>query len=504
MIIRKRGFSGGYRFRNFRGEPQKKLVDAQIPDKVIIPLRQGFGNEVPPVVEKGEKVRAGQIIGIDDDSISTPVHSSVNGVVDEIVDLRHPDGDRKALVINSDGTSDWQQLKGGTSRGEAGGVTDWKKYSRDQIEEKLYLSGATSLGRSGIPTRYKSSVIAPSDVEHLVIHGIGSEVYHSSLLPFLEGDMLEHFVEGVRILKTVLRNASVHVALNRLFRSFINLVHDKVKGYEWLKLYSIEPRYPQERDELLISTLFGSDYPYGYFSANIGIIVFDIQTVLHVYDAVAQGKPLIERIVALCGPEFFDNLYLNVRLGASIDDIAGSRVKNPEGCRYIVNKPLTGSSLSDFLIPIDRTVDSVTALSEGSSGEFVGFAKPGFTKDSYTRTFASSFLNLKRSIDTNLHGEKRPCIFCGFCEDVCPVAIVPHLIYRNVEHDNIDERLIEYKIFKCIDCNLCTYVCPSKIQVAHYIKDGKDKLRKMEMDHVSPISSNIKLKGFEELKGLSR
>ena len=58
-------------------------------------------------------------------------------------------------------------------------------------------------------------------------------------------------------------------------------------------------------------------------------------------------------------------------------------------------------------------------------------------------------------------------------------------------------------IYKCIDCNLCTYVCPSKIQVAWYIKKGKEKLTEMGIDYTDPVKKSFKLKGFKESKGLT-
>jgi hypothetical protein len=37
MMLRNRGFSGGYRFRAFQGAPRNVLTHAKIPQKTIIP-----------------------------------------------------------------------------------------------------------------------------------------------------------------------------------------------------------------------------------------------------------------------------------------------------------------------------------------------------------------------------------------------------------------------------------------------------------------------------------
>jgi Na(+)-translocating NADH:ubiquinone oxidoreductase A subunit len=496
MMLRNRGFSGGYRFRAFQGAPVNVITYSKIPQKSIILLQHGFGRAVPPLVKSGERVKAGQIIGTDEDSVSTPVHATVNGVVEEIKELEYFGKTIQAVTVKSDGTEEWQPLKGGSA--------DWTKFSAEAVEERLYLSGVTSLGKSGIPTRFKSSVISPREVEHFIIHGIGSEVYNVSLSPLLEGELLECFINGLKILKVCMPEAVFHVAINSDQRSLIKQLQALSADLDWIGIYVLEPKYPQENDEVLIPSLLNREYPHGYLSANIGVIVLDIQAVLHVYDAVAHGKPLIERYLALCGPRFTQNSYHKVRVGTSINDIVDGRLRGVEETRLIVDNPMTGSTVTDPSLPIDRSCSGIIAIDEQDHGEFAGFAMPGFTKDSYTRTFAANFMPVKRKISTNVHGDERPCVFCGFCEDVCPVGIIPHLIYRNVERDNIDEILVQYRIFNCIDCNLCSYVCPSKIRVAAYIKGGKNKLIEMKLDGAALLPPGMELKGLDELKRLAK
>ena len=56
------------------------------------------------------------------------------------------------------------------------------------------------------------------------------------------------------------------------------------------------------------------------------------------------------------------------------------------------------------------------------------------------------------------------------------MGIVPHLLYKYVSRGLIEDDLLAYRILNCIDCNLCSYVCPSKIAVAGNIKKGKQEL----------------------------
>jgi Na+-translocating ferredoxin:NAD+ oxidoreductase RnfC subunit len=126
---------------------------------------------------------------------------------------------------------------------------------------------------------------------------------------------------------------------------------------------------------------------------------------------------------------------------------------------------------------VDPSFRVLLALPEEQEEPLLPFAQPGFRQDSYSRTFAALVTPFAKSADTNIHGEHRPCIACGYCEEVCPVRILPYLLHRYIHRDVIDENLVRFEIFKCIDCGLCSYVCTSKIPLAEQIREGKERLK---------------------------
>lgn len=495
MITKYKTFKGGYRFKNFEGQPEDKLIELDIPQKVIIPLKQGFGTEVPPIVKPNDKVKAGQIIARDDNSVSTPIHSSVNGTVEEIKRINYFNQEINCVIIKSDKTTDIQLLDGYT--------LGKKKVPVEKLEELLYLSGVTSLDKEGIPTRFKSSIIPPQEVESIIVRGIGSEPYNLSLSVLLSGKKIFNFIYGLRVLNAVMPNAKIYLALNRYNKKLIEELYKLTAEYRFVEICPLEPKYPQEYDEVLVPTILGKKFPYGYSAANLGVVVLSIQTVLHVYDAVAEGKPLIERIVALCGSGFKENIHLKVRIGSPVEFIVKDRLL--DNTRLVLNSILTGVTLNNFSLPIDRTCSQLIAIKENNKSEFLAFLRPGLKKDSYTRTFLGSvFPNVKKIFDTNIHGEKRPCIFCNYCEEVCPVNIIPHLLHKYVVNNIIGIHLIKYGIFNCIECGLCDYVCPSKIQIMESIKQGREKLISSGWDRSLYIEPYFNLKGLEEYRGIKK
>jgi Na(+)-translocating NADH:ubiquinone oxidoreductase A subunit len=491
-------FKGGFRFRNYEGKASPILINSPMPAYVIIPLRQGFSTEVKPLVVKGEAVFAGQIIARDDENVSSPVHSSVNGTVEDIRRINYFKRDVTMVVIRTTNTSPEIPRFPEAS-------IEWWKLTNEEIEKLIYLSGVSALDKEGIPTRFKSSIILPSDVKHLIVHGIGSEPYNVSLDLLLEGKRLLNFSEGIKILKRIMPAAKVHLAINSHKKKIIEQLEKLFFELGWLDIYPLEPKYPQGYDEMLVPTILNQRFPYGYSAANIGIVVLNIQAVLGVYEAVAEGRPLVERIIALCGPGMKENIHIKVRVGTPLSEILSNRLKEKIPSRVVLNSLLTGFELKDFSLPVNRTFSQIIALPENNKREFLSFLRLGTKSDSYTKTFLGSFFSfLPKLADTNQHGEERPCISCSFCEEICPVRIIPHLLSKYVKRGIIDETLMNYDIFNCIECGLCSFVCPSKIPLLAHMREGHEKLILQGCDRTQCILPYFDLKGIEEYRGVTK
>ena len=490
-----RTFKGGYKFVNFDGQPKDILEGLKIPLRVSIPLMQGFGGEADCLVHPGEKVSAGQIIGHSEDGVSSPVHATINGVVEEVKRVNYFKRDCLMVSIKGDGSPEYQKVPGYSP--------NWQGLSEEEIERVLYLSGVTALDREGIPTRYRSSIIQPQDVQSLIVHGIGSEPYNISPEISLGGKNTLNLIEGIKILHKIMPKAVVYLALNSQREKTLEEVNKLTSGMDWLMIQRLEAKYPQGYDEMLVPTILGEKFPYGYSAANIGIVVLNIQAVLQAYEAVVEGKPLIERTIALCGPAFKEPMHIKARIGMALADIAADRIRPGVTPRFVLNGLLTGKELKDLSLPIDKTYSQIIALPEDRERQFLVFLRPGFNRDSYSHTFlAKLFPHKKKYCGTNKHGEERPCISCGYCEEVCPVSIIPHLLSMYVQRNIIDETMMNLRIFNCIECGLCSYVCPSKIPLARHIKDGQEKLTIQGCDRnqcILPYFSN--LKGIEEYRG---
>jgi Na+-translocating ferredoxin:NAD+ oxidoreductase RnfC subunit len=169
---------------------------------------------------------------------------------------------------------------------------------------------------------------------------------------------------------------------------------------------------------------------------------------------------------------------LRLRIGTPVGLALAGYLRQDRESRLVRNSLIGGSAYTAPAMPVDGSASVLLAVPENKEGGFLSFASPGFTSDSYAVAFAANLLPLAKRADTNLYGEHRACISCGFCEEVCPARILPNILHRYVQRNVIDETLVRFRIFHCIDCNLCSYVCTSKIPLARLLADGKERLRK--------------------------
>ena len=89
--------------------PENKLSAAgkiqvlPIPEKVIIPLGQHIGAPATPIVQKGDKVKTGQLIAQASGFVSANIHSSVSGTVSAIDNIIDAAGlSKPAITIQVD------------------------------------------------------------------------------------------------------------------------------------------------------------------------------------------------------------------------------------------------------------------------------------------------------------------------------------------------------------------------------------------------------------------
>ena len=68
--------------------------------------------------------------------------------------------------------------------------------------------------------------------------------------------------------------------------------------------------------------------------------------------------------------------------------------------------------------------------------------------------------------------DPQPCIRCARCVDACPEFLMPLNLANYAEHGMV-ESLEKYQVLSCIECGICSYVCPARRPLLHNIRIGK-------------------------------
>ena len=445
MDVRSRG---RFSFRGGVHPPEKKdlTCESQIqpgPEvkQVAVMLSQHIGAVCRPLIRKGDAVQAGQKIGDCDAFVSAPVHSPINGKVNEIALRSHAVLGRSLAVIIDALT--YNPSKRSFFRLDNGFNED--NYSAEQICEAVRNAGIVGMGGAGFPTRVKIEQDPRMPKEALIINGCECE-------PYITCDyrvMLEwtsQVIAGIKLARKASGCSKVFIGIEDNKPQAIEIMNaalSKMAGSDNIKVVPVKTKYPQGGERQLIKAILKKSVPTGGIPPMIGVVVLNIATVAAIAEAVISGAPLTRRVVTVTGEAITRPGNYYVPIGTSVEDLIVFCGGVTELCaKVVLGGPMMGIAIADLETPVTKTTNAVTVLTK----EQIGSAK-----------FAR---------------RQTPCIRCGRCLQACPENLNPTRIAHAVKNNllNVAER---YYISACIECGCCSYVCPANIEVTGYIKTGK-------------------------------
>lgn len=460
-------FQGGHYFGLFAGTPRgERLSNAPLPKRVVIFLRQGFSFAVAPLIKEGERVKTGQLIGRnepDPQKPSTPVHATISGKVVKIEPRPHPLDGRETLcaLIESDGQDEWQLLERPT--------LNYERLSAAEIGKILYEAGVTAGSQAGFPTAFATAYGVPDRMRYLLINAIETEPYFEAADQLMYEEF-DKFVNGIKILRQALGNVQVHIGLGynkpRIYEELIT----RLEYHDWCTIHQLLPKYPQGDDAVLVRTLVDLLVPQGGYATDVQCVVQDIQHCVAAYEAVVEGKPFVERVVAVAGSAVKKPNNYRVRVGTLCSELLANNIS--ERARIVLGSVLRGRDQSSLDVPVLKDTPAVIALREAEA-ELMPMASPGFDRDSFTGAYVSLPWVKSKRATTSLNGNPRACVRCGYCLDVCPQNLFPAMLGEYCANGLVGDAVKQYELFACIECGLCAYVCPSKIPLLEQILAGK-------------------------------
>jgi len=406
------------------------------PQKAVIPLIQHAGVPCEPLVNVGDEVKLGQPVGDVQKFITAPVHSSVSGKVVKIADHPHPNGSKvKSVIIESDSRDE--------KHFSVKPYPELEQLSKQDIRRIVRAAGIVGMGGAAFPTHVKLDPPHDKEIEYYIINGAECE-------PYLTTDnrtMIERANDVVYGLKAMMKPSDAGEAIIAIEENkprAIEMMRKAAEGEKNIKVASLKTIYPQGGEKQLIKSLLGREVPSGGLPMDVRVIVNNVGTAVAVADAIKTGMPLVERVVTVTGKSVKRPSNLLVRIGTPISQLIEECGGLPEDARKVIlGGPMTGLAQWSLDVPVIKGTSGILILTGGEVDE----------------------------------AEAEACIRCAKCVDHCPSGLLPNFLgdYSEAERYDECERL---SALDCIECGICSYVCPTRRNLTQLIKLAKAEITK--------------------------
>ena len=371
---RKSVFPGGVHPTD--GSDKALSMDAAVqqfwPKTVTILSEQSFGGRCRILVQPGDTVEEGQLIGEPEAFMAAPLHASVSGKVLDVKEVASQGRSVLACIVQKE--KEHEESKA-AYRTEA---ADISRISREEILAGIRDGGLTGMGGAGFPTHKKYETDKPIDA--LLINGAECE-------PYLTCDyrlMLEEgyaLVNGVRLLLKGSGAKHAYICLEdnkpQAAENLSRILEEArksgvMKAEEQVEIRVLPTKYPQGGERQLIQAVTGREVPMGGLPADAGAIVSNVGTARAAADMILGGMPLYRRIVTVTGCVEKPGNYL-VPIGTSAKELlklAGG-VTVPQN-RVIAGGPMTGPCVAsdwngeDELFYVTKNTSGILVLPDSA------------------------------------------------------------------------------------------------------------------------------------------
>lgn len=399
-------------------------------DTLVYPLSQHIGAMAKPLVKAGDRVLVGQKIAEKGGFISANIHSSVSGTVKAIEKrLVATGGMVDSIIVENDGMYE-----------EAAPIFSGNpdELSKDEIIKIIEEAGIVGMGGAGFPTNVKLSPKNADIIDSIIVNGAECEPYLTSDYRRMV-EQTDKLVKGLKIVLKIFPDAKGYFGIEDNKPEAIEALLKATENEDRIEVVPLKTKYPQGGERSMIYAVTGRKINSKMLPADVGCIVHNVDTIYAIYNAVYNGKPLIERIVTITGDAVSTPKNFQVRIGTNfreLIDAAGGFTTEPE--KIISGGPMMGFSFFNIDVPVVKGSSSLLA----------------FIKDDVS------------------HDEPSACIRCGRCAAACPEHLLPMKLAA-FAGQNEPEEFKKLGGMECVECGCCSYVCPAKRQVTQSVRSMK-------------------------------
>jgi electron transport complex protein RnfC len=395
-------------------------------------MRQHRGEPARALVQPGDRVYRGQMLGAPGASPSAAVHAPSAGIVRAIEERWIPGGSQLhrsgCLVIDVDHDAD-----------PGPPATHWPQDRAAAIED-LRAAGIVGLGGASFPTADKLGM--PAAPRALLLNGAECEPY-ISCDDALMREAPDEILQGAIILADLTEAPLVLIGIERDKPAALEAMRGAAErlGDERIRIVGLPSIYPAGGERQLATLLTGIEIPSGRYPSEVGYPCHNVGTAFAVGRWVQQRQPLTHRIVTITGAGVSDPRNVEAPIGSVIADLV-------EFC-------------GGYKLPVERLI---------LGGSMMGYAVP---TDELPITKSTNCVIAAQAGDLPQDLREWPCIRCGECAAACPARLMPQELW-SADRDRLESLSLD----ACIECGCCDGVCPSHLPLTRTFRQAKLELHR--------------------------
>ena len=430
-------FGGIHPKENKHYAENSPVLEFTEPDILVIPMQQHIGAPCKPLVKKGDSVTVGQLIG-DGTGLCAPVHASVSGKVKAVENRPHTSGTlMMSVVIENDHLDTLCPEIQPRNKETVDALTP------QELMEIIHQAGIVGMGGAQFPTHVKLSS-GLGKVDTIIVNVSECEPY------IVADDLLcreypAQMISGLKIIMKILGLKTATIAMEDNKPAAAKALRWELDPKDGITLEILPAKYPQGAEKQLIYAITGREVPSGGLPAAVGCAVFNAATCKAIHDAVYEGMPLVKRIVTVSGDIAMQPKNLLVPIGTGFNELIRAVGHSENPYKVLSGGPMMGAAQYDLSVPVIKGTNAVTIL--GKSNQYVV--------------------------------DQSRCIRCGRCIDVCPMHLMPVLMYKSLYSGNVEEMKAQ-NLMDCIECGCCAYTCPACVPLVLAFKAAKHRIRDAE------------------------
>ncbi len=325
----------------------------------------------------------------------------------------------------------------------------------EELKSLIKDAGVAGAGGAGFPSYAKLNEKADT----IILNCAECEPLFRLHRQLLERYSFE-IISTLDLIRETLGASEFHIALKKGYKKTVEAVKRDIAAFKNGKVDYLQEVYPAGDEIVLIYDAIGKVVPAGGLPIDVGVIVYNVETVLNIYHALS-GKKVTHKYVTVGGAVKNPQTYC-VPLGTPVQMLVDMAGGPTEDDIYILNGgPMTGNLLKDG-DTVKKTTNGILLL-------------PGDNP---------VIMKRRQNVGVLKRRTMSACCQCRMCTDMCPrnllgYPIEPHKFMRGVKNDDATDTEAFLNTQYCSQCGICEMVaCKQELNPRTLIGFAKTTMAK--------------------------